>query len=285
MDDELLRLVRQRLGAEADEVVRIDRGWDSVAFDVDDMWIVRVPRRPEVREQLLQEARLTPLLEAELPVPVPVVSVLANTPELFAVGHRKLHGDPLQVALRQSDELALAHELGSFLAALHCSTAWARAGLPAKTWADWRREQSAFVGRCAAVLRLLDEDERRRAGEMLERYLALPEFDVVLIHGDLGPEHVLCGENLVAGVIDWSDARLGDPALDFAWLLHGAGAVFGGAVLEAYVQAGGCNEPCFQERARWFHQLGPWHEVLFGLERGRDELVKSGLAGVCARLP
>jgi aminoglycoside phosphotransferase (APT) family kinase protein len=84
-------------------------------------------------------------------------------------------------------------------------------------------------------------------------------------------------------VIDWSDACLGDPALDLAWLLHGTDAEFAASLLRAY--AGTEADAPFRARALFYHRLGPWHEVLYGLERGRPDLVDSGLAGVRRRLP
>jgi hypothetical protein len=38
-------------------------------------------------------------------------------------------------------------------------------------------------------------------------------FDAVLLHADLGPEHVLRRGSELIGVLDWSNARIGDPAL------------------------------------------------------------------------
>ena len=38
----------------------------------------------------------------------------------------------------------------------------------------------------------------------------------VLAHADLGAEHLLAADGRLTGVIDWSDAAVTDPALDFA---------------------------------------------------------------------
>ena len=54
----------------------------------------------------------------------------------------------------------------------------------------------------------LDDDENWR-------------FATCLTHGDLGPEHVLVSASGdLAGVIDWEETSVGDPAWDFACLLH-----------------------------------------------------------------
>ena len=286
MDDELRLLVRRELGVAAAEVVRIDHGWDSIAFDVDDAWIVRVPRRAKVRDRLLQEAKLLPLLADDLPVPIPAVRLLSDSAALVAAAHPKLEGSPIDRVLSADNAETLAAVLGCFLAALHGSSAHIRAGFPEVTDVEWVQSVAEFVHQCDAVLGMLDRDERRRAQSMFARQLeAAPDCGLALIHSDLGPDHILCRDGAVVGVIDWTDARVGDPALDFAWLLHAPDTPFAEWLLDAYGEAGGRIDPSLPERALYFHRLGPWHEVLWGLGNGRDELVESGLAGVRARLP
>ena len=264
-------------------IVRIDEGWDSVAFDIGDEWIIRVPRRPEVRADLRKEAALLPLLAGKLPVPVPEVAALEDNPTAFLIVHRKIRGTPLSASV---DDPALARDVGGFLAALHDIAGVAEAGLPEITMRDWVDEQAAFVERCETVLQLLDPAERRRAEAMFEGYLSTsPEFRLALLHGDVGPTHILRQADAVAGVIDWSDARVGDPALDFGWLLPCPTEAFRDVLLDAYAAKGGRVDSTLQKRSLYFHQLGPWHEVLFGLRTGRAELVESGLAGVRSRLP
>jgi aminoglycoside phosphotransferase (APT) family kinase protein len=116
---------------------------------------------------------------------------------------------------------------------------------------------------------------------MVEAFLADEEnfsFAPTLIHADLGPAHLLAEGGELTGVIDWGDVRVGDPALDFAWLLQ---QPFAEAVLEGY----GGHDPRLPERALFYHRLGPWYELHFGLFFDRPEFVESGLAGVRSRLP
>ncbi len=47
------------------------------------------------------------------------------------------------------------------------------------------------------------------------------------IHGDLGAEHVFAADGRITGVIDWSDAAIGDPALDHGRLLRDFGGPAG----------------------------------------------------------
>jgi hypothetical protein len=52
---------------------------------------------------------------------------------------------------------------------------------------------------------------------------AAPEREV-LVHSDLKGEHLLIDQGRVAGVLDWTDAELGDPATDVAGLAIAVGA-------------------------------------------------------------
>jgi hypothetical protein len=54
-------------------------------------------------------------------------------------------------------------------------------------------------------------------------------------------------------------------------------------VAEAVAETYGVDEPT-RRRAWAWHQLGPWHEVLYGLGGGPEGYVASGLAGVRRRL-
>ncbi|MGH3506219.1 MAG: phosphotransferase, partial [Nocardioidaceae bacterium] len=83
----------------------------------------------------------------------------------------------------------------------------------------------------------------------------------------------------VSGVIDWTDACLGDPALDLAWALNGTSSEFVAGVRTAYPVT-----PEIEARAKDWHLLGPWYEVRFGLQTDRPEFAQSGLDGVTARL-
>ena len=261
----LEQLIQARLGLEAPRFREIEDGWDSLVLEVDGQWLIRVPRRPEVREWMRREARLLPELGPALPVPVPRFEVVEDTDDVFFVAYRKLPGKPLG-----DPPVAVAAELGRFLAALHSFRPSVELPRHRDPIERFRRE----------VLTLLEQDERRRAEAMFEERLSTSE--TALLHADLGPEHILHEGSSVTGVIDWSDASLGDPALDFAWLLNGTSRAFAVALLDAYSRE---SDAGFRERALFYHRLGPWHEVLYGLQNDRPELVERGLAGIRDRLP
>ena len=92
--------------------------------------------------------------------------------------------------------------------------------------------------------------------------------------------HLLCRGGRLVGVIDWGDSRIGDPALDFDWLLHHHPRA--DEILAAYE---GTVDGGFRERALFYHRLAPWYEADYGLVVERPAHVAASLAEIRARLP
>jgi aminoglycoside phosphotransferase (APT) family kinase protein len=260
------------------DVRTIEDGWDSLVLEVAGEYIFRFPRRPEVQECVEREIRLLPeLAESLLPVVVPRFELVARN-GLLCVGYRKLVGTPAGADL---DERA-GKGLGHFLSALHrFPVERARSlGVPYYEPAVWRERFDRFCGDLRQrVLPLLSRGEREKA-ELLFAGVAGLDFEPVLVHGDLGPEHVLCTGGRITGVIDWSDARVGDAALDLAWCLNGTSGAVAGALIETY----GVDSRA-RERSLLYHRLGPWHEVVYGLDCDLPRFVRSGIEGIRRRLP
>ena len=267
-------ILRERVpGLQVDRLVQVETGWDNAVVEVNDEWIFRFPRRPEVVDRLRAEAALLPELARRLPAPIPQFE-LVDLDEGGFVGYRKLAGESL---VEETPSAALGAQLGEFLGALHAFPVDHARRLTGRDSAAGKR--ATFERFRTAVLPLLDESARRRGELLLDAALA-SRFEPSLVHADLGPEHLLHRGDELTGVIDWSDARVGDPAIDFAWLLYGTSPRFADQLLRSY----GPADERLRERALLFHRLGPWHEVLYGLDEGRPELVSSGLEGVHARL-
>ncbi len=257
------------------DVRTIEDGWDSIVLEIDG-YIFRFPRRPEVVEWVEREIALLPELAPVLPVAVPRFEYVGR--DVSYVGYRKLEGMPATSGLGQLTGISL----GRFLAALHAfPVERARAlGVPffsPGTWREWLERFCADLR--SRVLPLLAAGERVLAERLFDQAVGF-EFTPVLLHADLGPGHVLCRDGRVVGVIDWSDARIGDPALDLAWCLNGTPEAVADAVARVYGA-----DPDTQQRSLFYHRLGPWHEVVYGLDTGQERFVASGLEGVRSRLP
>lgn len=269
-------------------------GWDSLALALDDTWLVRCARRPDVEAQLAIEARLLPALAPALPAPIPHFELIGDPGArgpTFA-GYRLLPGVALPDALAAAPDQAsaLACQIGAFLGALHAfpleraAAAVAPFSLPSEgAGAGTRRHYADFYEYVRAhVFPLLDAPAQARAAALWEPFLADDAnfaFRSVLIHADLAGEHILCdpATGALTGVIDWGDARTGDPALDFTGLLRVAGPAFANASLAAYP---GPIDTTFRRRMEFYARLIPYHEARFGLDTHQPDHLARGLATI-----
>lgn len=250
---------------------RIGGGWDSRAHLVDGRWIEREPLRPDVEPALRTETRLLPWLAPTLPLQVPVPSVVGERP--LRVRHRLVRGEPGRATDRAS-----GRRLGQFLLALHQRSVEEAVARGVPDVCTSRRRLRAELVRCRIeVLPLLPAGLAVAGAALLDRLVEAPQD--TLVHGDLGPAHLLVHVGRLHGVIDWGDTHVGDAALDLSWALNGAAAEFAAGVASTY-GAG----PAVLRRARDWHLLGPWHEVLHGLDSAQPGFVASGLAGTRDRL-
>jgi aminoglycoside phosphotransferase (APT) family kinase protein len=239
-------------------LVEVDHGWDYKVLILDDAWVVRWPRHGLAVEEIEREVELLPALAPLLPVAVPQFEYVSRQPWLVA--YRLIRGEPLVAEDPKG--------VRAFLDALHAVDIDA---VPAHRpdWLETYREQGDEFRR--VVLPLLDADERSRGEALLAEIETLTGFRPALTHSDVAPGHLLVRDGKLAGVIDWGDARIGDPALDYSWLLNGPFPDWD-------------VDDELRRRARIYHRLAPWFDVHYGDFTDRQEWVRSGLAGIRERL-
>jgi aminoglycoside phosphotransferase (APT) family kinase protein len=249
-----------------------DGGWDNRVTLVDGRWVDRTPRYPDREPQLRREVALLPWLAPRLPLPIPVPEVLSEDP--FTVRHEYLPGEACP-----GTSPAHGGAMGAFLRALHSVDPDEAVRHGARDSAAARAELQDTLDRMGRQVLPLLPDRAGSSGRALLRRMATRPTAGRLVHGDLGPEHIRVVGEHIGGVIDWGDSCVTDPAVDLAWTALGSTAAFAEAVLAAYRP-----DDDVLARARDWHLLGPWHEVLYGLGEGGPEFVESGLAGTVERL-
>jgi aminoglycoside phosphotransferase (APT) family kinase protein len=205
-----------------------DEGYDFRVLVLDDTWVVRIARRPACAEAMAAEAAFLPVLAEALPVRVPEFELADNGVAVY----RLIGGTPL------ADEEEGVRE---FLEALHAVPV---DDLPVERpdWLETYRRQ------CEKFRAIAPPHLRERAEELFAEVETLRGFEPVFTHSDLGPEHLLCRDGRLVGVIDWGDARVGDPALDYAWLLNGPFPHWE-------------VDDELRRRARFYWRLTPWFEA------------------------
>jgi aminoglycoside phosphotransferase (APT) family kinase protein len=252
------RLIEETLGRIPRRVVEIDEGYDFEVSIVDDEWVFRFPRRAGVVETLEMEIALLPPLARALRVAVPQFEHVSRDPPFVA--YRLIRGTPLVDEDPDS--------VRTFLDALHDFDA---AGLPVerRDWRDVFREQRARFER--DVVSLLEPADRRRALDLFAEVETLTGFEPALIHNDLGAPHLLVHGGRLAGVIDWADAVVGDPARDYAWLLN-----------VAFPDWDVHEE--LRRRALFYHRLAPWFEAHYGVFTKQPARVEQALGQIRSTL-
>jgi aminoglycoside phosphotransferase (APT) family kinase protein len=283
------RLIGAAFLALRDRPVRpLAEGWDNTVFLVDGTWVFRFPRRRVALPGFAREIAALPRLAGLLPLPVPVPELVARDddpvdPWPFA-GARLLPGRELADAgLPDGARRGAAAALGAFLRALHAVPAeqLAAAALPTdplrRGWPRARADDTRLqlrqlvdAGTWAgdpAVEDLLAEAER----------LDEPAGSPVPVHGDLHVRHLLVdGAGGAAGVIDWGDVCLADPAVDLALAYTG----FAGSARAAFLGAYGVVGPDRELRARALGVRLSAFLARYAADVGRLALRDEALAGL-----
>ena len=213
-------------------------GLDHQAFRVGDL-VVRVTT-PEACAEVTREAGLLRFLAGRLSIPVPEPRFA--DPARGVLAYPLLPGRPL---LGRSPPAGAATHLGRVLAELHAVDP-AAVDVPAEA-ADPREWLADLTGP-AELLRVLHADPPP------------PTDERVLAHADLGAEHLLAADGRLTGVIDWSDAAVTDPALDFARPYRDFGPPFLDEVLRAY----GRDSPAFRRRIAFFARCAALEDLAYG---------------------
>jgi len=251
--------------------------------------IVRVVRYPTPANlaRLAREAALLQTLANRLPAPVPVpvrLALDAHAGEPAYIAYRRLPGVPLS---RQTYAMAsapvrdvAARDLGRFLRALHASAPRvAGLDLPRPSPVDTWGSLSDKVRRLVAPQ--LPTAVATAVAQHFDDFLAsaadLPPDDA-LVHGDFGTSNLLWHPETgrITAVLDFSEAHVGDRAVDLAALE----ASFGGDVL---ARAGYALDPGARHRVAFYQGTFALQDAVFGLETGDEAAASAGLRGTLLR--
>lgn len=203
-------------------------------------WIVRAPRRADVAAGAAVEARVLAAVRDTLPVAVPdwrIADDVIAYPRLSCTPVVTLeNGAPVWNGV---DPAAPARSfltaIGSTLAALQRVT---DARLPARTISEERAECARIVQRSRELI-----DPPASITARWQRWIdddSMWPTHVALSHGDMHPGHLLLDESgALCGILDWTEARVGDPGIDFAMMLRCFGRASLDTIVEAFAANGG----------------------------------------------
>lgn len=259
------------------ELTRIDAGWDNVVFLVDGRWTFRFPRRAIAMPGVEREIDVLGRLAGHLPLPIPIPRWIGTPTDAYPFpwfGAAYLPGVELAVAALPDDaRVEPARALGDFLRALHAPSL-ARlvgTGLPVDPMrrADMALRVPFTRHRLAQAVAAGLWEPADAVEDLLVDAAALPPPPRTrVLHGDLHGRHVLIADGRAAGVIDWGDVCMGDPAVD----LSIAFSAFSGAAREAFVSAYGPIGRLTALRARVIGAFLSAALLVYAADRGMDSL-------------
>ena len=197
----------------------LGEGLDHSAYLLNGELVVRFRRSPAEADQVAAEGRLLAFVSGISPVPVPrPVFVDAG-----CMAYPRLPGVPLISA--GAAPASVGSRLGELLAVLHAVRPEQVAGFAEvddTPPAEWLAEA---VELWPSVAEHVPAAYRPAVETFLAAQPPAAAVTLVFSHQDLGIEHVLADPvtGAVTGVIDWSDAAVGDPARDFGLILRDLG--------------------------------------------------------------
>lgn len=190
----------------------------------------RFGRRDPVRVE--REFRL---LEAAYSAGIPVARPVYMDPELLAMAMERLPGAP---AFHPPDPIEASERMADLSAAVHLAFTGetGRAKLAAALAAglsEMPRSRESYAAPAAEPDESLGETRIRN---LLAAAWPPPPNPMTLVHGDLWPGNVLWSDGHISGLIDWEDARLGDPLDDIGITRLDIWWQYGEEAMEAFTE-------------------------------------------------
>ncbi len=229
-----------------------------------------------------REPALALLATHGIPVPANVEAVLGGDGRTLAITYDYIEGVPVG-DLGRSAHAMLAREVGTALTALHAVPVEEARALGVPEFDLGEELYRPMVEACLPHL-----GPRGRAW-LEQRFAAFiegcgsREAARVLVHGDLGCGHQLAGaDGHLAGVIDWGDALIADPAYDLAALLANCPRGFAERVIDAY-EGPASRDPDMRRRAAFYVDALPIWQVYYGGDMDDGETRRVGVRRIAAR--
>ncbi len=283
------------LGLEHGEIRQLTEGWSSWTFEVEhedcgehvesrnSSWIFRFPRNSDVADNQRKEAAILPTIASRVDFAVPRFEHVGLWGGHPYAGYRRIPGHPLSHGELNDDT---ARSVAAVLSSLHDipKSLVANACAVEPTVDAWRTRYFALREDVRTNVTTLLESNVKDAVEhgferFLEEALAILK-NVSLVHCDLGCEHILMDEERstvaglsglsgLSGLIDFEDATIGDPTIDFV----GIYVSFGRDTTERVRDYYGRNlDDGFEKRLYFYTWMASCHQIILRAGRRKSRI-------------
>lgn len=269
-------------------VTPLGSGYGSTAYRVhrrDGDLVLRVPKPPLAWSGRTLEhecALIEALADVDFGVAIPRDMRVLRDPDgtLLATTHRLVKGTALRDAPRGFARQRFCADLGRFLSALHAVPAAATARAQVSNVDLWTERYRGLIDEALPTLPLASRRWLAGLGEEFGR-LGTNRAPRVLTHGDVqGANLLLDDAGALTGVIDFGNAAIADPALDFAGILND----LGWRDLErVWAHYEGVLDADVERRVRFYIAVEPIYQVLYGEAAEGPAERRAGLRRFAAR--
>lgn len=187
-----------------------------------------------------------------------------------------VYGNQIDLTILPADH-PLNESLGKSLAAIHNLPLELveNAGLP------------SFNPQASIRLRVAELDKARETGRipsiLNDRWekafedVSIFKYQPTVIHSELNGQNVLELDGEVAGVLDWTGLRIGDPAEDFGWIFGSQNFEAAYSILLAYQQARPGADPNIKQRATLYSELEIVRWLMYNIKHNEEIAVNQAL--------
>lgn len=198
-------------------------GGDNFVYLVNDRWIFRVPKSESAKKANLREQILLTEVSRNVTTTIPQYTFWDQDTGIG--GYQEIEGGPLSSEfyddLNATEQYQLAHDLASVISEIHSIAVDRVPFLPATTSKtnDMFNKLDSSLGHNSFFL-MEDKKKLVRALMVAEQMGAESALSLVVLHNDLHGDNIIVNEatRQLSGIIDFSDAHVGPPMIDFCHL-------------------------------------------------------------------
>ncbi|MDP4001293.1 MAG: aminoglycoside phosphotransferase family protein [bacterium] len=197
-------------------------GWDHYIIILDDKYVFRFPRTKDYLKRLRYEILLLDYLKDKVDIPIPNYTFIAKD-KSFA-GYNMIKGDQLKKKIFKklpvSTTNKISKQIAVFLTKLHKTSL----DIARKYDVHSEDKQKSYKELVRDIKKYIYPTVSKKRQLLIEDFLndlKDLKFSIrVFTHRDFYPHHILIKKNKksIAGVIDFGDVKIDDPAIDFAEL-------------------------------------------------------------------
>lgn len=262
------------------ESIRKEEGQSNIVYLINEMIVFRFIKRLDSLKTTKCEFLLLKKLKNRfsLQIPDPISSCLDESSSNPFWSYRFIEGEAFKPShlnsLNSIEREATAKEIGVFLRKMH-SLSDLKSDLPyedeKKSWKSIREKVSSYLN---PYFSNKTKNNVRRVFDKIDK-LNL-DYEPTPVHGDFGPSNILFSQEKqkITGIIDFSEVRVADPAIDLASFYSpvGYGEKFLKEVMTFY--EGGKD---LMKRASYYASTFPLQQAVLDIKNGDIKEAKSAI--------